>query len=471
MERAKRRDNRRQSAREKECQSLVALRRWLCGCGACAGMDHSSPGLGRERSERSQPRRVWSRTARTTRPPTPKPKATHNAQPKPATLEGMSQRTLDAIPQYVFYELDARRNKARASGKSLIDVGIGSPDGPIPAVVIEAMQGATTERALSGYPYFRAHPEYAAAACGYLSQRFGVSIDPRDEFIALAGSKEGIAELVLACTNPGDVVLVPEVYYPVYARATLLAGAEPVFMPFLPDGRLDLDALSANAVARAKVMIVNYPGNPTTTSISLDEMTRLVAFCEAHDVLLLSDLAYSELSFDGYAVPSVLQVPGALQVAVESHTCSKSFNMAGVRCAFMAGNRAAIARLDAYRANIGYGVSTLAQRAGTAAFANASSIVPPIVAEYRTRRDAICAALNAGGWSVTPPRSTMYLWLDVPAGYDDWGWVDALIDGPGVVVTPGIAFGEAGRGKFRISLVQSSGLLEQAAAGITSLRR
>lgn len=383
----------------------------------------------------------------------------------------MSRHSLDSIPPYVFYELDARRVQARAAGKTLIDVGIGSPDGPIPPVVIEAMQTATTERALSGYPYFRAHPAFAEAACGYLQARFGVTVDPREEFIALAGSKEGIAELILSHTNAGDVVLVPEVYYPVYARATLLAGAEPVYMRFLPDGRLDLDAIPAAALSRATVMIVNYPGNPTTASISLEEMGRLVAFAEQHEIVLLSDLAYSELSFDGYAVPSVLQVPGAMQVAVESHTCSKSFNMAGVRCAFMAGNRAAIARLDAYRSNIGYGVSTLAQRAGTAAFANAASIVPPIVAEYRARRDAICAAMNAGGWRVTPPRSTMYLWLDVPAGYDDWGWVDALIAGPGVVVTPGIAFGEAGRGKFRVSLVQSAEMLVRAAEGLCSLAR
>jgi LL-diaminopimelate aminotransferase len=382
----------------------------------------------------------------------------------------MSQRTLDAIPPYVFYELDARRVQARAKGTTLIDVGIGSPDGPIPPVVIDAMLAAASERALSGYPYFRAHPAFAEAACGYLARRFEVTVDSREQFIALAGSKEGIAELILSHVNPGDVVLVPEVYYPVYARATQLAGAEPVFMPFLPDGRLDLDAVAPDARKRAKVMIVNYPGNPTTTSVTLDEMARLVAFAESNDVLLLSDLAYSELSFDGYSVPSVLQVPGAMRVAVESHTCSKSFNMAGVRCAFMAGSALAIARLDAYRANIGYGVSTVAQRAGAAAFTHAASIVPPIVAEYRARRDAICDAMGAVGWAVTPPRSTMYLWLDVPTGYDDWGWVDALIEGPGVVVTPGIAFGEAGRGKFRVSLVQEAALLRKAAEGIGKMR-
>lgn len=383
----------------------------------------------------------------------------------------MTARTLDAIPPYVFYELDARRAAARAAGATLIDVGIGSPDGPIPAVVVEAMQRAAADRALSGYPYFRAHPQFGAAVQGYLASRFGVHIDPVQELLAVAGSKEGIAELIQSQVNPGDVVLIPEVYYPVYARATLLAGAEPVFVPFLPDGRLDLDAVNAAHVARARVLIVNYPGNPTTTSVSLDELARCVAFAERHGLLLLSDLAYSELSFDGFAVPSVLQVPGAHRVAVETHTCSKSFNMAGVRIAFVAGKRDAIARLDAYRANIGYGVSTLAQMAGAAAFTHHASIVPPIVAEYRARRDAIVAAFRQGGWPVEAPRATMYLWLDIPAGFGDWEWVDALIQGPGVVVTPGMAFGAAGSGKFRVSLVQPAEGLVRAAQGIVGVGR
>ena len=182
----------------------------------------------------------------------------------------------------------------------------------------------------------------------------------------------------------------------------------------------------------------------------------------------MSDLAYSELGFDGYRAPSVLQLPGATRRAVELHTCSKSFNMAGVRIAVLAGNREALDALDAYRSNIGYGVSTLAQRAGAAAFAHAAAIVPPIVDEYRRRRDALVAALRRGGWTVEPPRASMYLWLPVPEGFDDWGWVDALIQGAGVVVTPGQAFGEAGRGHYRVSLVQPVPLLEQAAAALVA---
>ncbi|MBL0938154.1 MAG: aminotransferase class I/II-fold pyridoxal phosphate-dependent enzyme [Gemmatimonadaceae bacterium] len=383
----------------------------------------------------------------------------------------MTARHLDAIPPYVFYELDARRAAMRAKGKSLIDVGIGSPDGPMPDVVVEALQQIAQDRSVAGYPYFQAHPAYAAAVAGYLSDRFGVVIDPAREMLALAGSKEGIAELLLAHCNPGDVVLVPEVYYPVYARATQLAGAEPVFVPFRADGGMDLDAVSAEHLARARVLLVNYPSNPTTHAVSLDELARYVAFAESRGLLLLSDLAYSELSYDGFVVPSVLQVPGASRVAVETHTCSKSFSMAGVRIAFVAGKQDAIARLDAYRSNIGYGVSTLAQHAGAAAFTHHASLVPVTVARYRARRDAVAAALAQGGWQVSPPNATMYYWLDVPSGFGDWEWVDALMQGPGVVVTPGIAFGAAGQGKFRVSLVQPEATMVRAVKGILDVAR
>lgn len=378
----------------------------------------------------------------------------------------MTSRTLSAIPPYIFWELDARRNAARAAGRTLIDLGIGSPDQPIPGVVIEEMQRVAADRGLSRYPHFKGSDSFVAAVAKYMHERFAVALDPTRELMALAGSKEGIAEVVLSHCNPGDVVLVPEIYYPVYARASLLAGATPVFMPILSDGTLDLDAIAPTDLARARIMIVNYPCNPTTASVTLAELARLVAFAERHSLLLVSDLAYSELSFDGYTVPSVLQVPGAMKVAVELHTCSKSFNMAGLRIAFVAGNARAIEVLDQYRSNVGYGVSTMSQMAGATAFTHHAALIPPIVAEYKVRRDALVAAFNRGGWNVVAPNSTMYLWLDVPSGHNDWSWVEALMDGAGVVVTPGLAFGEAGTGHFRLSLVQPADVLVQAAEAI-----
>ncbi len=381
----------------------------------------------------------------------------------------MSSRSLQAIPPYIFWELDARRTAHRDRGRTLVDLGIGSPDQPIPHVVIEAMQRAIVDRKLSGYPDFHGHPTFVGAAAQYMYERFGVTLDPKRELMALAGSKEGIAEMVLSHCNAEDVVLVPEIYYPVYERATRLAGATPVFVSMFADGTLNLASIAVSDLACARMLIINYPCNPTTATVTTRELARLVAFAEQHALVLVSDLAYSELSYDGFRVPSIFEVPGAMNVAVELHTCSKSFNMAGLRVAFIAGNAEALATLDAYRANIGYGVSTLAQVAGAAAFANHKSIVPPVVAEYKVRRDAFVASLHRGGWHVTAPQATMYLWLDVPDGFDDWSWVEALMDGPGVVVTPGLAFGPAGTGHFRVSLVQPADVLARAAEAITQL--
>jgi LL-diaminopimelate aminotransferase len=376
-----------------------------------------------------------------------------------------------SIPPYIFSVLDARRAAATAAGRTLVDLGIGSPDQPVPAPVVEAIREAAGRPMLSAYPPFGIHPEYAEAAAGFLRRRFGVAVDPGTQLLALAGSKEGIAEALIAHVNPGDVVLVPAVHYPVYARATLLAGGVPSFVPFLDDGRLDVDAIPTADLARAKVLIANYPCNPTTATIDRAEWERLLAFADRHGLLLISDLAYSELAYDGYVVPSVLEVPGADELAIEFHSCSKSFNMAGLRSAFVTGHAPAIATIGRYRSNVGYGAPTLSQLAGAAAFREHRTLVPPIVDEYRGRRDTLVSALRAGGWDVTPPRATMYLWLPIPDGFDDWSWVDALIDGPGIVVTPGHAFGEAGKGRFRISLVQPAHVLADAARGLAAQRR
>ncbi len=377
-------------------------------------------------------------------------------------------RIVRSIPPYVFWELDARKRVRREAGRALLDLGIGSPDQPVPETVVDAIRVAAGRRDLSGYPGFRGHAEFLRAAAGYMADRFGVDTQPDRDYMAVAGSKEGLAELVLALCNPGDVVLVPAVYYPVYVRASQLAGAEPVCVPLSADGTLDLDAVDPALIARARILIANYPCNPTTVTVERGELARLVEFARAHGILLVSDLAYAELAFDGYRPPSALEVPGAMDCTVELHSASKSFNMAGFRVGFVTGNADVIAALDAYRTNTGYGTASLPQLAAASAFANYREIVPPIVTEYRTRRDALVQAFAECGWAVTPPRATMYLWLPVPDGFDDWGWVEHCMDTHGIVVTPGLAFGEAGRGRFRISLVQPAGVLANAARAIAS---
>ncbi len=385
----------------------------------------------------------------------------------------VTSQSLSSIPPYVFWELDVRRAALRAKGKSLVDFGIGSPDQPIPQSVVEAMREAAGERTLSGYPHFSGHPEFRRAISGFMQERFGVVINPDTEVMPVAGSKEGLAEIILAMCNPGDVVLVPEIHYPVYARATQLVGAVPVFVPFAKDGsgRMMLEAISAEHLSRARIIIANYPCNPTTAVATREDLAAIVAFAARNALLVISDLAYSELSYDGFVVPSIFEIDGAKEVAIEMHTCSKSFNMAGVRIGFAAGNADAIRALDLYRANVGYGVSMLQQRAAIAAFSQYRTITPPIVAEYKRRRDALVGALKQYGWAADVPKATMYLWLDVPQGFDDWGWVDALMEGPGVVVTPGIAFGAAGTGKFRMSLVQPVETLTNAVPLMTEVAR
>jgi LL-diaminopimelate aminotransferase len=373
---------------------------------------------------------------------------------------------LRSIPPYVFWELEARKHAHRVAGRTLLDLGIGSPDQPVPDLVVAHIQEAAGRRELSAYPPFRGHPELLAAASDYLFDRFGVATDPTRHFVSVAGSKEGLTELILALCEPGDVVLVPEIYYPVYVRATQLARAEPVLVPFTADGRLDLDAIDPAHVARARVLIANYPCNPTTATVELDDYARLVDFARANGVLLVSDLAYAELGYDGYRPPSALQVPGAMACTVELHTASKSFNMASFRVGFVVGNTDVIDALDMYRTNTGYGSASLPQIGAAAAFRAHRDIVPPIVAEYTRRRDALVSAFTEAGWAPVSPKATMYLWQPIPAGFDDWGWVEHCMTTHGVVVTPGLAFGEAGRGRFRLSFVQPAERLTDAARAL-----
>ncbi len=375
-------------------------------------------------------------------------------------------RLIRSIPKYVFWELDQRKRAHRASGRPLLDVGIGSPDQAVPAPVREALREAASRPELSGYPHFRGHPEFLRAMADYMVDRFGVHTEPERDYMAVAGSKEGLAEIILSICEPGDVVLVPEIYYPVYVRATQLASAEAVMVPFTADGLLDLEAIDPAHIARARVLIVNYPCNPTTAIVDLAAMTRLVEFARANSILLVSDLAYAELAFDGFVPPSALEVPGAMECTVELHSASKSFNMAGSRVGVVVGNRDAINALDAYRSNVGYGAATLPQLGAAVAFTNYRALVKPIVAEYAARRDALVNAFHANGWAVQSPRATMYLWLTVPEGYDDWGWVDHCLQAHNIVITPGIAFGEAGRGRFRISLVQPAPVLANVAKAL-----
>jgi len=380
--------------------------------------------------------------------------------------------TLRRLPPYVFAELDRLKHAARASGTQLVDLGIGSPDLPMSPGVIDALDQAARLTGIQGYPPFLGTPRLFTAIGNYMRQRFGVDIDPSREALVLTGAKEGISSIIAAVCNPGDVVLVPAIYYPVYARASWLIGAEVKFIPMREqDGFVvDFEALDYGDLQRAKLMIVNYPNNPTGARVGREFYDRAVAFAKKHDILLVSDVAYSELTYDGKAAPSALESDPKHEVTIEFHSCSKTFSMAGLRIGFGVGNAAAIEALAAYRSNLGYGTATPIQHAAAHALEHHSELVPRTVALYKARRDAMAASFRSAGWNVPVPDATMYFWLPVPEGMDDWDWVNALMDNDGIVVTPGVAFGDAGRGFFRISLVRDEATLASAATKIAARR-
>jgi LL-diaminopimelate aminotransferase len=263
-------------------------------------------------------------------------------------------------------------------------------------------------------------------------------------------------------------VLAPSLSYPVYVRSPLMHGADVHMVPMDPvrAWQLDLDSIPPAVLARSRVLIANYPNNPTGAITTLAEMSTLVEFCRRHNLVLLHDLAYAELTFDGHVAPSIFEVPGAMDVAVEFHSCSKSFNMAGMRIGFVAGRADALDALLGFRANIGYGVSMPVQYAGAYALDNVRELVAPIVAEYAQRRDALYGALRAGGWDVTAPQAAMYAWLPLPDGVEPWDAVERLLIDGQVMITPGLAFGDAGARWFRLSFVAPADQLRAAAERI-----
>jgi LL-diaminopimelate aminotransferase len=393
-------------------------------------------------------------------------------RPDEQTVPPTQTATLRNLPPYVFAELDRLKAEARARGATLVDLGIGSPNLPVAPGIIRAMAAAGEEPTSGAYPPFRATEGYLEAIVDYMHGRFGATIEPETEALALSGAKEGIAQLVFSLCAPGDVVLVPEIYYPVFARAPLLCGAEVRWVPMRAsdDFVLDLDAIPAADRKRAKMLIANYPNNPTGARVDVDFFERAVEFARRNDLLFVSDMAYCELTFEGRPAPSALEADPDREVTLEFHSCSKTFSMAGMRIGFVVGNSTALDALAAYRTNVGYGTPTVMQAAAAYALNHHAELVPPTVAEYRARRDAMMQAFHAAGWPAEAPPASMYLWLPVPEGVDDWEWVRTLIDEDGVVVTPGVAFGDGGRGWFRVSLVRDRDTLARAASTIAARR-
>ena len=393
----------------------------------------------------------------------PKPARRSNAQPSTDFELGPSRR-LTELPTYVFAWLDELKAEARAKGADLIDLGMGNPDQPTPASIVSAIAAAYDDPAHHGYPPFRGTERFRHAVSSFMKRRFGTTVNPADEVLCLSGAKEGLAHATMAFADESTVSLVPDIYYPVHGRATLLIGGRAYLMPLRADrGFLpDLGRIPADVLRDARLLVLNYPHNPTGAIAPLSLYAEAVALCRRHGILLMSDLAYSELTYGDHPAPSALQVPGAKDVTIEFHSFSKTFNMAGSRIGFAVGGRDLIEALHAVRTNIGYGTPSAIQAGAAYALDHYKELELPVVARYRERGAALAAGFRSLGWETAAPNATMFLWLRVPSPFTAQEWTKHLIDRAGVVVTPGNAFGPGGEGFFRLSLIRDPAVLDRA---------
>jgi LL-diaminopimelate aminotransferase len=389
----------------------------------------------------------------------------------PVTLRAGER--LQRLPGYPLAEIPAIKRRLLAAGVDVIDVGAGDNDAPPPAPVLEAMREAIADPAMSKYGFQQGLPEFRRAARDYVERRWGHAFDPATEVLPLIGSKEGLAHLPLALADPGDVVVLPEPGYQAYLGGAVLSGAEPWVYPLRAEEgfRLELGTVPEAVLARTRLVYANYPNNPTAAVADLDYLARLVAVCRRHGIVLAYDNAYADLTFDGYRAPSIFDVPGARDVAVEFFSLSKSFSMTGWRIGFAVGAGPLIAALTRVKSYTDTGPFLAVQRAGVVALDRAEEFVEPIRGELARRRDAGVAALREEGFVLEPPRAAMYLWVPLPPGIASQEFARHALEEAGVVVLPGSGFGPAGEGYFRIALTVGAPRLAEAAARLGRTRR
>jgi LL-diaminopimelate aminotransferase len=371
-------------------------------------------------------------------------------------------RRIESLPPYLFAGLDAKLEAKRAQGIDVISLGVGDPDRPTPEHIVEAMRGAIADPATHRYPSYFGSIEYRTAVADWYRSRFGVELDPATEVMALIGSKEGLAHLAVAFVDPGDEALVPDPGYPVYAGGTQLAGGTVVDLPLLAENGYQPDYGAAQVSDRTKILWINYPSNPTAAVAELADFERAVAFGREHDLLVAHDAAYSEITFDGYVAPSILQVPGAKDVAVEFGSLSKHYNMTGWRIGYVVGSADAIRALSIVKTNLDSGQFTAVQRAAIAALSGPQDHLDVLRDVYRARRDLVVDTLNALGWSLKPPLGSIYVWVPTRDGMSSAEFADLLLDRAGVFVAPGNGYGARGEGYVRFALGVPDDRLAQA---------
>jgi len=380
---------------------------------------------------------------------------------------------LEKIPPYAFAQLERKIAEKRAAGIDVISLGIGDPDRPTPALIVEAMQEAVTEPATHRYPSNRGREDFRGAVRDFYERRFDVGLDPEREIIPAIGAKEAIFNLNLAFLDPGDYALASDPGYPVYTGGPWLAGAEPVLMALEPELGFvpDLGAIDEDVARRSKLMFLNYPNNPTGAVVPEGFFERVVGFARDHDILVVHDNAYSEILFDGYRAPSFLATPGAKDIGIEVFSLSKGYNMTGWRCAVVVGNAAALETYWRLKTNIDSGLFEAVQLAGVAALSPDGDAEAASMSElYRRRRDLVCDALHRIGIPVRPPRGTIYIWAPVPEGFaGSAAYCEHVLEEAAVIISPGSIYGPAGEGWFRISLTTPDERLLEAVERLGAL--
>ncbi|MCF8031542.1 MAG: LL-diaminopimelate aminotransferase [Desulfarculaceae bacterium] len=378
---------------------------------------------------------------------------------------------LKLLPPYLFKEIDRLRDEVRSKGVDIIDLGVGDPDQPTPEHIVESLRAAAGDASNHRYPAYSGLDRFRVSAAGWYKRRFGVDLTPSSEVITLIGSKEGIAHFPVAFVNPGEVVLVPSPAYPVYSTSTLLVGGKPVEMPLLKQNGFlpDLEAIDPATAKAAKVMVVNYPNNPTAAVAEADFYQKLVEFALKHNIIVVSDAAYTEMAYDGYRPMSFMQVEGAKEVGIEFHSLSKTYNMTGWRLGFAVGNAELVSGLGQVKSQIDSGAFDAVQLAGITALEAEQDCLEDLRQMYTERRDVLVEGLQGLGLEVEKPKATFYVWCGVPKGMKSADFTMRLLSECGVVTTPGNGFGSAGEGYVRFALTVDKKRMAEAVQRMAKL--
>ena len=380
------------------------------------------------------------------------------------------------LPPYVFNIVNDLKARARARGEDIIDFGMGNPDQPTPAHIVDKLTESAQRGDTHRYSMSRGVPRLRRAICRWYKDRYDVELDPESEAIVTIGSKEGLAHLALATMGPGDAVLVPNPAYPIHPYGFVIAGADIRHVPLVPDIDffVELEKAIKDSWPKPKMLVLNFPGNPTTQCVDLDFFEKVIAMARENDIWVVHDLAYTDIVFDGYQAPSILQVEGAKDIAVEFYSLSKSYNMPGWRVGFMCGNPVLVAALARIKSYLDYGMFTPIQIAAITALEGPQDCVREIAAMYQQRRDVLCDGLNAIGWVVEKPRATMFVWAKIPEQYQHLGSLEfskKLLEEAKVAVSPGIGFGAYGDDHVRFGLIENEHRTRQAIRGLRQMFR